>query len=52
DCCVGLIRDANVFCGDSGAAPCIIGSEVCGPALTITLEWEAIDSELDLVVTE
>ena len=26
DCCVGLIRDANVFCGDSGAAPCIIGS--------------------------
>ena len=27
-------------------------AEVCGPALTITLEWEAIDSELDLVVTE
>ena len=24
DCCVGRIRDAGVFCGDSGAAPCII----------------------------
>ncbi|CAN0396922.1 unnamed protein product, partial [Ascophyllum nodosum] len=27
DCCVGLIRDANVFCGDSRATPCIIGSD-------------------------
>ena len=26
DCCVGPIRDANVFCVESEAAPCIIGS--------------------------
>ena len=27
-------------------------AEVCGPALTITLEWEETDSDLDLLVTE
>ena len=27
-------------------------AEVCGPALTITLEWEETDSDLDLMVTE
>ena len=27
-------------------------AEVCGPALTITLEWEETDGELDLFVTE
>ncbi|CAN0220511.1 unnamed protein product [Ascophyllum nodosum] len=32
-------------------APCII-DEVCGPALTITLEWEETESDLDLLVTE
>ena len=26
DCCVGRIRDANVYCDDSGTAPCIINS--------------------------
>ena len=26
DCCTGLIKDADVFCDDSGTAPCIIGS--------------------------
>ena len=27
-------------------------AEVCGPALTITLEWEETESDLDLLVTE
>ena len=27
-------------------------ADVCGPALTITLEWEETDSDLDLMVTE
>ena len=27
-------------------------AEVCGPALTITLEWSEIASDLDLFVTE
>ena len=27
-------------------------AEICGPALTITLEWEETDSDLDLLVTE
>ena len=26
DCCVGAIRFAEVYCDDSGAAPCLIGS--------------------------
>ena len=26
DCCVGRIRDADVYCDESEAAPCIIGS--------------------------
>ena len=26
DCCVGRIRDENVYCDDSEVAPCIIGS--------------------------
>ena len=33
--------------------PFICGlAEVCGPALTITLEWEETESDLDLLVTE
>ncbi|CAN0220575.1 unnamed protein product, partial [Ascophyllum nodosum] len=28
DCCVGPIRDADVFCVDSGTAPCIQGGGV------------------------
>ena len=27
-------------------------AEICGPELTITLEWEETDSDLDLFVTE
>ena len=26
DCCLGPIRDANVFCDESDTAPCILGS--------------------------
>ncbi|CAN0465773.1 unnamed protein product, partial [Ascophyllum nodosum] len=51
DCCVGRIMDSDVFCDDSGTAPCII-EEPCGPALTITLEWSETASDLDLFVTE
>ena len=29
DCCVGAIRDAGVYCDDSKAAPCLIGSGKC-----------------------
>ena len=29
DCCVGAIRDAGVYCDDSMAAPCLIGSGKC-----------------------
>ncbi|CAM9421032.1 unnamed protein product [Ascophyllum nodosum] len=51
DCCIGRITSAGVLCSDAGMAPCII-DEVCGPALTITLEWSEIASDLDLFVTE
>ncbi|CAN0310628.1 unnamed protein product, partial [Ascophyllum nodosum] len=27
DCCVAAIRDAGVYCDDSMAAPCLIGSD-------------------------
>ena len=26
DCCIGRIRDANVFCDDSGTAPCLVST--------------------------
>ncbi|CAN0025918.1 unnamed protein product, partial [Ascophyllum nodosum] len=47
----GRITSAGELCSDTETAPCII-DEVCGPALTITLEWEETDSDLDLMVTE
>ena len=31
---------------------CGLKEPPCGPALTITLEWEETDSDLDLMVTE
>ncbi|CAN0433790.1 unnamed protein product, partial [Ascophyllum nodosum] len=52
-CCPGPITSVGVSCNDSEMAPCVIDSdEVCGPALTIILEWSESLNDLDLAVTE
>ena len=39
DCCVGRILDSDVFCDDSGTAPCIIDGERFGLVLLMSTGW-------------
>ena len=39
DCCVGRIMDSDVFCDDSGTAPCIIEGERFGLVLLMSTGW-------------